>query len=212
MRNKKFGRYFISARLDHNQQKLFWTFIFLVRLLVLSIPLYFVLTFGNLYVLQIIVAGQTNYILTSLGFPASQNEFTLHVSSNQPFTFFISEDSTGWKSMLFFFSLIMAVPDIGKQKIKLSKRAIALLIGIPIIWIGNLLRVLGIVLVQQGYGFGAAMLFHDYVYRVGLVALVLVLWFVWLKANLIEKKGVEKLGFGNIIRVVLNKKQKHKIN
>ena len=172
------------GKLDRRQKRIYLTILFLLRLIVLSIPLYFALAFADLYVLQMAVASQTHYILGLLGYPVTQDEFTLHVSSNEPFTFFISEDSTGWKSMLFFFALVVAVPDMGKRKIRLGKRAIALAIGLPIIWLGNLARVTGIVLVQQGYGFEAAMFFHDYVYRVGLVALVLVLWAIWLKTIL----------------------------
>jgi exosortase/archaeosortase family protein len=180
-------RFFDTSGLSQNQQRMYWTSIFLIRLIALSVPLYFIISFGDLYFLQIAVASQANYLLGALGMPAMQEGFALYIASGEPFMFFISEDSTGWKSMLFYSALVLAVPASKWNSIGHKKKLAALAIGLPVIWIGNLMRVLGIVLVQQGYGFSAGMIFHDYFYRIGLVVLVVGLWFIWLKMNLTVK-------------------------
>ncbi len=171
----------IRSRFNQEQQKLWHTLTFLVRLIVLSIPLYLIISLGiNLYPLQYAVATNSHQILKFTGFHVMQDGASLTVGSEselkQPFSFTISEDSTAWKSMLFFFALVFAVPAIHTKK-----RLLGLLIGIPLVWIGNLIRVWGIVMVERGYGIQAALIAHDYLWRFGLIALVLVLWVFWLK-------------------------------
>ena len=58
--------------LNPNQQRLWLTLQFLLRLLILSIPLYLILWFGNLIWLQMAVANQINFLLQTLGFGISQ--------------------------------------------------------------------------------------------------------------------------------------------
>ena len=77
--------------------------------------------------------------------------------------------------MLFLFALIFAVPAIS-----LRKRILGLIIGIPIIWLGNLGRVAGVVLAQGAWGREGAMLIHDWLFQAGLVTLVLGIWLAWL--------------------------------
>lgn len=148
--------------------------------MILSIPLYIVLTFAiDLGFLQNIVATQSFWMLSFTGYAVAQEGPALTVGIDneykQPYYFIISEDSTGWKSMLFFFALIFAVPETGMRK-----RYIGLMM-IPLVWVGNLFRIWIIVLVERTYGFQAAALAHDYLWRLGLLVLVLGLWFIWLK-------------------------------
>jgi exosortase/archaeosortase family protein len=170
-----------KIRLSREQQKLWQTFVFLFRLLVLSIPLYLIISLGiSLYPLQYSVATNSYWVLRFTGFQVVQEGATLTVGPEsevrQGFTFTISEDSTAWKSMLFFFALVFAVPAASGRK-----RLMGLLIGIPLVWVGNLARVWGIVMVERSYGIQAALIAHDYLWRVGLIALVLALWLVWLR-------------------------------
>lgn len=163
---------FREFRIELKENKHYPVLIFLLRLLALAIPLYLVIWFANLYPLQVIVAQHSRFILGTMGFDVIIDGFNMRVGD---FQFFISEDSTGWKSMMLLFALIFAIP-----KIAWKKRLIGLL-GIPLIYIGNLGRVISIVLAEKTMGFEAAMTVHDLGWRLGLVVLVLILWVIWLK-------------------------------
>ena len=180
MRPRKFRK----MKLTGSQKRLWNILMFLVRLLILSIPLYLVLVFAiDLSPLQNTVATHSAYVLKAMGYNVFQQGYQIIVGGvTDNFYFMINEDCTGWKSMLFLFALIFAVPGI-----PLKKRLIGLVIGIPIIWTGNLMRVVGVVLAERAWGLDYALMLHDYGYRLGLVALVLIVWIVWLRLSRAEK-------------------------
>ncbi|MBI4020392.1 MAG: archaeosortase/exosortase family protein [Candidatus Aenigmarchaeota archaeon] len=169
---------FFRKKLTGRQERLWGVLYFLVRLIILSLPLYLVLSFADLYALQAMTAGQSAWLLAGMGYAVSHEGPEVLVGGQSVFRAFISEDSTAWKSMLFLFALVFAVP-----RVAMRKRLLGLLWGLPLVWIGNLGRVVGIVLVERNYGIEAAMFAHDFLWRVGLVALVLGLWVVWLKTG-----------------------------
>lgn len=178
---------FRKTHLTEGQRRLWGILEFLIRLLILSIPIYFVLIFAiDLSPLQHAVADHSAAVLKSLGYSVMQDGYHIIVGTvYDHFYFMINEDCTGWKSMLFLFALIFAVP-----RIAWKKRIIGLVVGLPIIWIGNLARVIGVVLAEQAYGVEFALALHDYGYRLGLVALVLIIWIVWLKLSRKEEGNV----------------------
>jgi exosortase/archaeosortase family protein len=164
---------------------------FLVRLVLLSAPLYLVVGFSiSLYPMQLAVAGQSAWILESMGYSVQQEGAYLMVSGGGPvqdFHFIVSEDCTGWKSMLFLFALILAVPakalgqGLRSRRTAIWKRrGLGLLAGIPVIWLGNLGRVVGVVLAERSHGAETAMLIHDYLWQLGMIAMVLAVWACWL--------------------------------
>lgn len=182
---------FKGVEMTEGQEKLWSVLVFLIRLIVLSIPLYLILMFSvDMSPLQYTMAGHSSTVLRSLGYYVVQEGYHITVgTSPNDFYFLIDEDCTGWKSMLFLFALIFAVP-----RISLKRRLIGMAIGIPIVWAGNLLRVIGVVLAERAYGLEFALNLHDYGYRIGLVVMVLVIWTVWLKLSREKKKNVwEKL-------------------
>ncbi len=161
--------------LSPGQQRLRRVLVFLLRLIILSLPLYMVITFSvNLLFMQQAVAGNVLWVLNSAGYSAAQDGISITIEGGQPFTFLITEDCTAWKSMLFFFALVFAVSGV-----LLKKRLLALLIGLPLIWVCNILRIFVIVGVQQSYGLEAAMFWHNVTWQAGLITLILVLWGVW---------------------------------
>ena len=164
------------APLTERQERLYQLLIFLVRLLLFSVPLYLVIDVGiSLSGLQQITVSWTLWLLAALGLPATADAFLITIGGATPFSFFISEDCTAWKSILFFLALVFAVPH--------GKKRVWAFLGLPIIWLGNLGRIIGAVLIQQTYGTPAALLAHDIFWRLGMVALVLGLWAVWLKTT-----------------------------
>lgn len=162
--------------LNPRQQKLWNTFLFLLRLLILSIPLYIMLSLpGLLLPLQSMVTHNSVSLL-SLNYPVSNENVLIRINTpGNEFQFLVSEDCTGWKSMLFLFALMFAT-----LAVPLKKRLLGLLIGIPIIYLGNLSRILLIVLIQQAWGTPAAQLFHTWFWSLGLISLVLLVWVAWL--------------------------------
>jgi len=167
---------FFAAKFSNKQKRLWEAFVFLLKVIVFSIPLYIILTFHSiLYPLQDIVSQNVYYVLMLFGFDAARNGFLLNIHGGNPFVFIVSEDCTGWKSMLFLTALVLAIP-----KVAWKRRATGLAFGIPLIYLGNLLRILIIVNVQQAYGIEFASVVHDYLWQAGLISLVLLVWVLWL--------------------------------
>ena len=172
--------------LDPGQERLKETMVFFVRLMALALPLYAVLFFADLYPLQAVVAGQSFWLLQAAGLSPAIEGVAMQVGD---FSFFISRDSTGWKSMMFLGALVFAVPGVAR-----GRRLLGILVGIPLVYLGNLGRVVGIVLAEQAYGLEAAMLVHDYLWRFGLVALVLGIWLLWFRW---ARGGSQRRGHGD---------------
>lgn len=160
-------------KLTPQQQRMKETLVFLVRLAVLSIPLYAILLFINLSPFQVLTAQHSALLLKGMGFEVLQEGALIQAND---FRFVISPDSTAWKTMVFFGALVIAVPGIIWRR-----RLWGLAIGIPLLHVGNLARVVSIVLAEQAYGFEAAMQVHDLGWRFGLVGMVLVMWLVWMR-------------------------------
>jgi len=170
-----------AVRLNPQEQKLWSTLQFFMRLLALSVPLYLVLFFlADMSALQLLVAGNSAWLMGLLGWDVIQEGSLLGLGA---FSFLVSPDCTGWKSMLFLFALLFAVPRIPNRK-----RLLGLFIGIPIIYIGNLGRIVFTVFVQGIYGPETAGFVHDYLWRLGLAVLVLLMWGFWLRTALIREK------------------------
>jgi len=172
---KKSGRA-IKLKLTKEHEKLWKILVFFVRLMVLSVPLYLVMYLGiDLYVLQEAVAYQSAQILALTGLHVEQNRIMVKVGTENPLLFVIDSDCTEWKSMLFFSALIFAVPGVA-----LKKRLSGILLGIPLIWAGNILRVVTTVMIERQSGIETALMLHDFAFRFGMAALVLVTWYLWL--------------------------------
>ncbi|MCX6814266.1 MAG: archaeosortase/exosortase family protein [Candidatus Aenigmarchaeota archaeon] len=177
---KKPGR----TKLTRDQQKLWETFMFLVKVLVLSIPLYFIILFSiSLAPMQQADATVSSAILRAMGYAVQQDGAYITVGTQKPFSFYLTEDCTAWKSILFLFALIFAVPKIG-----MKRRIIGLGAGIPVLWLGNQARILGVVLTERVTSVQFAMFTHDFFWRVFLVFLVIGLWLVWMKPPALNHK------------------------
>jgi exosortase/archaeosortase family protein len=183
--------------LTAQQEKLWDTLIFLLKVLVLSIPLYFIIIFSiRLAPLQQLDASVSSGILRAMGFAVQQDGAYLTVGTQNPFTFYLTEDCTVWKSVLFLFALIFAVPAVS-----LKKRLIGLGLGVPVLWMGNQARILGVVLTERVTTAQFAMFTHDYFWRVFLVFLVLGLWLAWMKPPTLNRKIYpRRMGIKSVFR------------
>jgi exosortase/archaeosortase family protein len=165
--------------LSKDQERLWKTLQFIVRFTLFSIPLYLILWLNvGMMPLQSLVAGHAAWAIDALGYGVSREGLFLSVGQASPFIFLISEDCTGWKSMLAFIALV-----ISTLCVTFKKRALGIAIGIPLIYLGNLARILLVVVIEAAYGYEAALFFHDWLWQAGLIALVLVLWLAWLRSD-----------------------------
>jgi exosortase/archaeosortase family protein len=163
--------------LSKEDKKLWNVLLFLVRFMLLSIPLYLVLLFDiSLMPLQHAVSGSTLFMLRAAGFTAHSEGLVMYVGEPDPFIFQTGPDCTAWKSMLCFIALVLATLGV-----TVRRRLLGLLAGIPLIYIGNLARIFGVVVLEDAYGLEAAMLIHDWLWQAGLISLVLLLWLAWLR-------------------------------
>jgi exosortase/archaeosortase family protein len=168
--------------LTPQQQKLWDTLLFLMKVLVLSLPLYFIILFGiSLSPLQSSDAAASSAILSGLGYSVQRDGAYLTVGTEKPFSFYLTEDCTAWKSFLLLFALVFAMPAAA-----FVSRLKGLAFGLPVLWLGNQARIVGVVLTERATSMQFAMFTHDYIWRVFLVFLVLGVWLLWIKHPAME--------------------------
>ncbi len=169
-------------KLKRNDRELWNALLFLMRFIVLSIPLYLVLWLDiSLLPLQQAVSGSTLFMLRAAGFTAHSEGLVMYVGETDPFIFQTGPDCTAWKSILCFFALVFATPGVS-----MKKRLLGLLAGIPLIYLGNLARIFGVVLIEDAYGLETAMMLHDWLWQAGLISIVLIIWLIWLRWDFLK--------------------------
>ena len=166
----------MDLNLDIRQEKYWKMLQFFARLACLSVPLYIIIAFAvDLSALQLIVAGNSAWLLSALGSQVTQQGALVQVGD---FSFLITPDCTAWKSFLFLFGLLFAVPAV-----LLRRRLIGLAIGIPVLWLTNLLRIVSAAYSSQAWGLEAGQLLHDFWWELGMTATVLAVWVAWLQLS-----------------------------
>ena len=165
--------------LTAKQKKLYKIFIFLMKLLILVIPLYLLIWLNlDLTFFREQLALQTQWLLRLIGIEAERVEYLLVLPNN--FLFFIEKDCLAWKSLLFLSALIIATPS------PIKKKGVGLLLAIPGLYIINLFR-----LVMTAYYAShfpeTVWLMHDIGWQFGLLLSVLLMWSLWIKFYLNNK-------------------------
>ena len=157
----------LQKKIEKRKETLF----FLIKLLLLSIPLYIVMWFCDLSFLQGIVTRTIFYFLKLAGASVKMEGFALLFKD---FFFMISKDCTGWKGMMFLGALILST------KASWRKRLAGLSVGVPAFFSFNLLRIL--IMVWIGLK-DKTMFFilHDILWQFSMVAVVILLWMMWIK-------------------------------
>ncbi len=162
-----------KMKLNESQRKLLATLVFMLKLLAFAVPLYIVMSLpGLLLPLQEAVSANVHSLLGLIGFDVVRDGFSM---ASGDIAFFVSEDCTGWKSMLLLTALIFAVPGAGMRK-----RIAGVALGVTAVYLGNLARIIAVVLAWKAFGPGFAGLVHGYFWQAGLILLVLAVWIAWL--------------------------------
>ncbi len=168
-------------RMSRSQRRLWALEKFLLKVVVMVVPVYLIITFGiSLGPVQLEVARESHWVLGAAGFNAILYGagIVTEFAGKPPFFFNISADCTGWKAMLFFAALLLAVP-----RRQWRTRVAGLAAGIAAIWVINIFRVLAVVATYSSCDLDAAMLVHDYVWQVGMGLAALLLWVLWLRLS-----------------------------
>ncbi|MBI2971530.1 MAG: exosortase/archaeosortase family protein [Candidatus Aenigmarchaeota archaeon] len=150
--------------------------VFLVKLAVFSLPIYAILLTGYQSALLMHLTTDISFwFLKATGMQAELVDGTIVIPvENGSWGAYVSWDSTGWKSALALLSLIFATD------FTLRKKLMGLLL-VPVVYAANILRIWFMFFAVSTYGIEAFPVLHLTVWSWGLVAVVLVLWVVWMK-------------------------------
>ena len=176
---KKYLRWehaFLKGKTDL-QKQLWQILVFLVRFNILAIPLYFFLIFPfDTFAIQAFTAKIIAAMLSLSGVSvAVVDGITFYLPAHNWYIQII-KDCIGWKSMLALFGMIFAVRGIG-----IKKRLYGMLAGVPLIFALNLIRIYSSILITTKVGIMHYYLIHDFLWQFGLVAVVLGIWWGWMK-------------------------------
>jgi len=144
----------------------------------LAMPMYLVLYFNLSFdPLRSFLAFLTAKFLTVFGINAVQENYFVDVlTNNQLLKIDISFDSTGWKTLYALFALVIATP---KRSMKNKLKFLA--IGLPVLFALNFLRIATTILVAVVFGFKYFEVVHIFLWREGLIAAVVLIWYLWLR-------------------------------
>ncbi|MCD6477426.1 MAG: archaeosortase/exosortase family protein [Candidatus Aenigmarchaeota archaeon] len=162
-------------KISLDERKLRYTLMFLIKLIVLSLPLYVFLELNiGLDPLQSFIAQHVFYFLKMTGMNPNMNGFSISLDKT---SIIINKDCTGWKGILFFSALVLSTSSSWK------KRIWGILIGIPSIFSVNILRI--IVMIWIGINSPEFFqLIHDILWQSSMILLVLILWIIWWRNNI----------------------------
>jgi len=151
---------------------------FIIIFNLLATPMYIVLYFNLSFdPLRNFLAFVTVRFLSIFGLNVAQQDFfVVLLANNQLVKIDISFDSTGWKTLYALFALTVATPG-RKMKDKLK----FLGVGLPALFVLNFLRISTTILVAAVFGLQYFEVVHIFLWREGLIAAVLLIWYLWLR-------------------------------
>ena len=147
---------------------------FLVKLNVLAVPLYLIVTFGySVPQLQDIWAAALDQSLRSLGYETAIHGNVIGVKSGDTIhQIDLSWDSTGWKSLYALTALVFA-----SGVATLSGKLRFLAFGLPTIAFMNLLRVVTTIVFSLEFGFQWFDFVHGFLWGAVMVVFVVGMWY-----------------------------------
>lgn len=119
---------------------------------------------GNAAILKTIVSW--------LGIPATRVGRDVYLQNH---TLSVAYDCTAITIMALYTAVIVAYPLSAKT------RGLALAVGIPVIAVANIVRLVGGALASQYLSSSMFDFLHDYLFKVAMILVVVVLWAVWLQ-------------------------------
>jgi len=159
----------------HINSKLMEILKFFVKLNILAIPLFIIITtnYQSAFLMDITTGTSFFAIKSTMEANIEDNIITIPID-NGVWGARISWDSTGWKSMLALFALIFATD------FSLRKKALGLIL-IPIVYAINIVRIWFMFFAVKIYGVEIFDLIHTVIWSWGLIITILILWVLWMK-------------------------------
>ncbi len=181
-------------------EQLITAIIFLIKLNILSIPLYIILWLNLSYFpFQVFVASVAGEVLKFFGYSLSQfgNELTT-LFSGQLLRVDVSWDSTGWKSLYALAALVIASPVAGfRGKLKF------IIVTLPVTFLINILRIVSTIYFSLTFGLQYFTFLHTVLWRFISVGVVLILWFVFLwgkRYNIVKTQFTFRIRWQQVLK------------
>ncbi len=154
---------------------------FLIRLNLLLIPFYLIVYFDlSIIQLQNGFALLISKILNIIGYENTVSDFIIFIQDKLVID--MSFDCLGWKSMYSLFALVFAIKE------KLNKKLKFLLKWLPVIFLLNIFRVVFNIIIGLKFGIKWMNIFHSILWQGGMIAVVLVIWYIWLRQTKLNKR------------------------
>ena len=168
----------LVTRFSSGQMKLWNVLVFLVRFLVLALPLHMLLWLNfDAHVLQVVTVNSVAFLLSLAGVSYEVVDVFLLVDCGSfVWTIEIIKDCVGWKSFMAVSGLMFAV-----RKVKLKKRVWGIFVALPLIFVGNAFRIFTSIYFSIVFGYEWFDFIHNVLWQGGLIALVIIIWWVWLE-------------------------------
>lgn len=168
------------------RQKLLGIEIFLLKMILLAIPLFAIAEFGMpllsvlLQPVQNFLAWATYSLLAAAGFQVAWNGvYIVMLSGAELFTVEISADCTAWKSLYALAALVVATPISN-----LAGKAKFLAVWMPVVFVVNFARIASTVMIGLLFGFRYLEVVHTVLWREGLIALIIIIWYLWFRGKI----------------------------
>jgi len=140
----------------------------MLRFVALAFPFNLLLKYESLSGwLRVMVAEDTVKLLNFFGKLSAADGFWIKTAVIE---INVIPACTGWRSVAAFLALVLAVPNVSWEK------RVKALVAVPVIYFVNLGRLASLVFAAE---IGKTKLIHDFLWREGLVFLVLFLWVIW---------------------------------
>ncbi|WP_372341133.1 archaeosortase/exosortase family protein [Geomonas paludis] len=114
----------------------------------------------------------TSYLLTRFNVGNTVNQYTISLRND---TWVVTQECTAINVFILYVSFVLA------YSATLRSKGLALLVGVPFIFVSNTVRLLTLGLLTEYYPTNAHF-FHDYVWETVFVLLVIAMWLFWIKA------------------------------
>ncbi len=159
--------------LDETQRKLYYTSLFLGKLLLVGLVFRAILfIYPSTYGLQEGFAELMAGMLNLIGIDAASDQIFVYVGAE---TYRITQDCLGWKSAAAFTGLVAASPGSRRNK------AFFLMLGIAALLVANVFRVITTIYLSH-IELISFEIIHGTLWKWGLTVLVLGMWVYWFRA------------------------------
>ena len=145
--------------------------LFCVSVLLLNLASLYAAEKGYLYFFELFTAQATTGLINLFGIEALQDNTIIHLTND---VWKVNTECTAITIMIIFASFVMVYQASVKAK------SIGLLAGLSFIFAANVTRLLVMAFIDK-FAPAYSQYFHDYLWQVAFIIMVVVLWLVWIE-------------------------------